>query len=278
MGMIYRRFCGDLSGSLLGMGGAFSDHEEAGWTCPAIRHRVRGMFSFAKKFKSVGCLLAAGAASLFFSSCAPIPTSMSSSMKAYEAYNRPATLPTNRSKVRVKVSLQNRMAYVMEGNKPLLVMPVTVGRPSSPTPRGNFRIMTKNHYYRANTHGYAVSGDRVRECYLRNKPAGWSFKGTPMPYWCEFKSAYGFHTGWMKPFPASSGCLRMHKNVSPKFYRLVSQGTPVNISTSQPEDATIGRNIPRPPDSTPFPSNPDRMMAKTQDFFTQHQTPTYTNQ
>ena len=43
----------------------------------------------------------------------------------------------------------------------------------------------------------------------------------------------------------------------------------------QPEDATIGRNVPRPPDSTPFPSNPNRMMALTDDFFTQHQTPTY---
>ena len=236
------------------------------------------MFLLAKKVRSVACLLAAGAASLFLPSCAPIQPSMTSSMKAYEAYNRPAALPSNRSQVRVKVSLTNRMAYVMEGNRPLLVMPVTVGRSSAPTPRGTFRIKSKNHYYRANTHGYAVNGDRIRECYLRNKPAGWRFKGTPMPYWCEFKTAYGFHTGWMKPFPASGGCLRMHKNVAPKFFRLVSVGTPVTIAMNHPEDATIGRNIPRPPDSTPFPSNPDRMMALTQDFFTQHQTPTYVNQ
>jgi hypothetical protein len=96
-----------------------------------------------------------------------------------------------------------------------------------------------------------------------------------MPYWCEFKSAYGFHTGWMKPYPSSSGCLRMHKNVAPKFYRLVSVGTPVSISSTQPEDATIGRNVPRPPDSTSFPGNPNGMMALTDEFFTQHKTPTY---
>ncbi len=195
---------------------------------------------------------------------------------AYEAYDRPATLPTNRSKVRVKVSLKNRMAYVMEGSKPLLVMPVTVGTSSNPTPRGNFRIFNKEHYHRASTHGYAINGNRVRPCYLRNKPAGWRFKGTPMPYWCEFSPAYGFHTGWMKPFPASHGCLRMHKNVAPKFFRLVSNGTPVNISYTQPEDATIGRNIPRPPDSTPFPNNPPHMMV-TNKFFTLHKKPTYTN-
>lgn len=199
-------------------------------------------------------------------------------MRAYEAYNRPATLPTNPSKVRVKVSLKNRMAYVMEGSKPLLVMPVTVGRATAPTPSGNFRIRSKEHKYRANTHGYAINGNRIAECYLRNKPAGWRFKGTPMPYWCEFKTAYGFHTGWMKPFPASGGCLRMHKNVAPKFFRLVRVGTPVNIAMTQPEDASIGRNVPRPPDSTPFPSNPDRMMALTQEFFTQHQPVQFTNQ
>lgn len=225
-------------------------------------------------------LLAACAVALSLSSCAtgPVGGGNAAAMRAYETYDRPATLPSNPSNVRVKVSIKNQMAYVMEGSKPLLVMPVTVGRASAPTPQGNFRIRSKNHYYRANTHGYAVKGDTIRECYLKNKPAGWKFKGTPMPYWCEFKTAYGFHTGWMKPYPISAGCLRMHKNVSPKFFRLVRVGTPVNISMTQAEDATIGRNIPRPPDSTSFPPNPDRMMALTQDFFTQHKTPTYTNQ
>lgn len=195
-------------------------------------------------------------------------------MARYDAYDRPATLPTNPSKVRVKVSLKNQLAYVMEGSKPLLIMPITVGTAKDPTPRGNFRIYHKEHYRRANTHGYAYKGNIVRPAYLRNKPSGWSFKGTPMPYWCEFKSAYGFHTGWMKPFPASHGCLRMHKNVAPKFFRLVSKGTPVNIATTQPEDATIGRNIPRPPDSTPFPGNPHAMML-TNKFFTMHKKPSY---
>jgi len=228
----------------------------------------RAFFSFA----------IAASASLFCSSCSTTPGaggSTTAAMRAYDAYDLPATLPTNRSNVRVKVSLNNRMAYVMEGNKPLLVMPVTIGKSKSPTPSGNFRIRSKTHRYRANTHGYAVKGNTVRPCYLRTKPAGWKFKGTPMPYWSEFKSAYGFHTGWMKPYPASGGCLRMHKNVAPKFFRLISVGTPVSILSSQPEDATIGRNVPRPPDSTPFPGNPDGMMALTDNFFSMHKTPTY---
>jgi hypothetical protein len=237
-----------------------------------------------QKRVSRALLLAASAGSFIFTSCSDLGAgagggsgSMAAAMKAYENYNLPATLPTNPSNVRVKVSLSNQMAYVMEGNKPLLVMPVTVGKSSTPTPSGNFRINTKTHKYRANTHGYAINGNVVRGVKLKDKPAGWRFKGTPMPYWCSFKTGYGFHTGWMKPFPTSAGCLRMHKNVAPKFFRLVSVGTPLSISRSQPEDATIGRNIPRPPDASPFPGNPDGMMALTDDFFTQHPTPTYTN-
>lgn len=223
--------------------------------------------------KILPLVLMAGAVSMLLPSCGNMATS-SGGLAAYNAYDRPAKTPKNRSKVRVKVSLKNQMAYVMEGSDPLLVMPVTVGKASKPTPRGNFRIFNKQKHRRANTHGYAMRGGAIRQCYLRNKPAGWSFKGTPMPYWCEFKGAYGFHTGWMKPFPATHGCLRMHKNVAPKFFHLVSRGTPVNISYTQPEDATIGRNVPRPPDSTPFPDPPLSTMVSNQ-FFQDHKAPTY---
>ncbi|MBT8036258.1 MAG: L,D-transpeptidase [Verrucomicrobiae bacterium] len=174
-------------------------------------------------------------------------------LSAYQSYDRPASLPTNPSKVRVKVSTSKQIAYVMEGTKPLLVMPVSVGTSSTPTPKGTFRIFKKEHRHRANSHGYAYSGDNVRQCYLSKKPGGWRFKGTPMPYWCEFKANYGFHTGWMKHHPCTHGCIRMHENVAPKFFRLVKNGTPVNIATSQPEDSTLGRNVPRPPDAGPLP-------------------------
>lgn len=240
------------------------------------------MINIFKNQSIVRGLLSACSMGFFCTSCSNSKygetRSINAARQAYDNYNLPATLPSNPSNVCVKVSLSNRMAYVMEGGRALLVMPVTVGKSATPTPEGNFTIRSKNHYYRANTHGYAINGDVIRECSLKNKPAGWEFKGTPMPYWCEFKTAYGFHTGWMRSYPASGGCLRMHKNVAPKFYRLMSQGVPVSIEQSQPEDSTFGRNVSRPPDSTPFPGNPDGMMALTDKFFTMHPTPTYVNQ
>lgn len=172
----------------------------------------------------------------------------------YMNYQLPAQRPSNRSAVRVKVSLRNQAVYVLEGDKPLLVAPVAVGAPSTPTPTGNFRIYKKEEFRRANTHGFFVrNGQVVGQGYLRNRPAGTTFVGTPMGNWCEFLPAYGFHTGWVHHSPRSHGCLRMHQNVSPQFFALVSEGTPVNIATTQPEDATLGRNIPRAPDPAPFP-------------------------
>ena len=216
-------------------------------------------------------LLGAAIAALMLPSCSNAPTG--SGLSAYQSYDLPTKLPKNPSNVRVKVSLSKQRTSVMEGSDVLLAMPVSVGAPGSPTPTGSFRIFHKEAKRRANTHGYAYSGDQVKQTYLSKRPAGWSFKGTPMPYWCEFKPAYGFHTGWVKHHPCTHGCIRMHENLAPKFFRLVSIGTPVSIAYSQPEDATYG-NIPLPPDSGPLPDYPGSMYVGD-GYFSRHKAPKY---
>ncbi len=196
-----------------------------------------------------------------------------SGLAAYHAYDRPTKLPSNPANVRVKVSISKQRTYVMEGSAVLLSMPVAVGAPGSATPAGSFRIFNKEHKHRANTHGYAYNGKQIMQTYLAKRPAGWSFKGTPMPYWCEFKPNYGFHTGWVKHHPSTHGCIRMHENLAPKFFRLVSNGTPVSIAYSQPEDATHG-NIPLPPDAGPLPDYAGSMYVGD-GYFTQHKAPSY---
>lgn len=216
-----------------------------------------------------GLALVAG----LLASCTNGTGSSSGGVATYRAYDRPAKMPKNASAVRVKVSLSKQRAYVMEGNEPLLVMPVSVGAPGSSTPPGNFTIFNKEAKHRANTHGYAYSGDKAVKTMLAQKPAGWAFKGTPMPYWCEFKPNYGFHTGWLKHHPCTHGCIRMHENLAPKFFQIVKVGTPVNIAYSQPEDATLG-NIPLPPDSGPLPDY-DASMYTGEGYFKQHKTPAF---
>jgi len=191
----------------------------------------------------------------------------------YDAYDRPTKMAQNPKNVRVKVSLSKQRVYVIEGTEMLLAMPCTVGAPGSPTPTGNFRISNKEEMRRANTHGLARNGDTFKQTYLKDKPAGWDFKGSPMPYWCEFKTAYGFHIGWLKHSPSSHGCIRLHKNLAPKFYQLVSIGTPVSISYYQPEDAEWAQ-MDLPPDAGPLPDYP-KPYYWNGDYFKDHKAPTF---
>lgn len=222
---------------------------------------------------------------LGFVSCADLPSSGGSSSASYShsggvakyrAYDRPASLPSNPSEVKVKVSTSKQMVYVMEGSKPLLVMPVNVGKTATPTPAGNFRVYYKDADRRAQTHGYATTPDGKIVSWSKKKaaPAGSRKIGTPMPYWTEFKSGYGFHTGWLHDAPNTHGCIRMHENLSPKFFRLVKNGTPVNISHSQPEDATLGRGVARPVNSKPFPDYPIGLRMSDK-IYTYHKKPTF---
>ncbi len=161
-------------------------------------------------------------------------------------YNPVAYKPHNPSAVRVKVSISKQMVYVMEGNKPLLVAATNVGIPSKPTPRGNFVITEKIQRKRSGTYGFYKNGDTVVPA--ENGKGHGQYIGYPMAFWCGFSPGYGFHQGYVWPIPRTHGCLRMHKNVAPKFFALVHVGTPVNIAETQPEDATLGANAGRPRD------------------------------
>lgn len=163
-------------------------------------------------------------------------------------FDSPAHRPNNPSDVRVKVSLANQMIYVMEKDRPLLVTPTCVGTPDHPTPKGDFTAYNKIAKKRSYTYGYHVTPNGVKAGTSGETPSGARYVGYPMAYWVEFKPTYGFHSGWVWPVPRTHGCLRLHQNVAPKFFELVRPGTQINIAQTQPEDATLGRNVARPTD------------------------------
>jgi hypothetical protein len=176
-------------------------------------------------------------------------------LAAYKAYDRPAIKPVDPAAVHVKVSTARQRVYVMEADRMLLVMPVSVGLPTEPTPTGDFTILRKQQGRRATDHGYAHKGDQAERAFRNETPPGWSFTGTPLPYWCEFTPGRAFHTGWVKHLPCTDGSIRMHENLAPKFHALVRVGTPVSIRITQPEDLDHA-NIPLPPDAGPLPDHP----------------------
>jgi lipoprotein-anchoring transpeptidase ErfK/SrfK len=171
---------------------------------------------------------------------------------AGKPYHVTAYRPRDPSAVRVLVSLSKENVYVMEGDRCLMAAAIAVGIPSKPTPRGNFTIYAKQEQKRSGSYGFSVQGNRI----VPSTGGGpGRYVGYPMGYWCEFAPAYGFHQGFVHPYPRTHGCIRLHGEAAPKFYALVKIGTPVNIATSQPEDTTLGSTVQRVDDSkTPDPS------------------------
>jgi len=196
----------------------------------------------------------------------------SQQQQAVKPYNPVAYAPNNPNNVRVKVSLQNRAVYVMEGDTPLMVTAVAVGRPEKRTPMAaNGRVTKKEHKKRSGTYGFWVRGSEIIPG-ERTKPpsgSGWRYQGHPMQWWVEWAPAYGFHEGaWPYGYDErSAGCIRLHRNAAAKFYALVRVGTPVSILQSQPEDQTIGRNIERPMDYNPNDPIHNRALQTTDAIF-----------
>ena len=60
-------------------------------------------------------------------------------------------------------------------------------------------------------------------------PEHTKFVGASMPYYMEFRPAYGLHAGYLPGVPASHGCIRMPYWKARQFYQTVRLGTPVTV-------------------------------------------------
>jgi hypothetical protein len=126
---------------------------------------------------------------------------------------------------------------------------------------GNHRITNKIRNKRSGSFGFTASGQGADIHKGQHVAVGY-----PMGFWCEFKPGYGFHEGFVHPVPKTHGCIRLHKEAAARLYALVRIGTPLNISTSQPEDSTIGRTVRRLDQSGDPDPSPATLMSNS--YFT----------
>ena len=155
------------------------------------------------------------------------------------SYKVTAYKPHNPGAVRVKVSTSTQHIYVMEGDRCLMAVQGCVGEHGS-TPMGNHTVEAKIKNKRSGSFGFSSDGRGADIHKGQNVAVGY-----PMAYWVEFAPAYGFHQGFVWSIPRTHGCIRLHKEAAARLFQLVRIGTPVNISTTQPEDATIGKTVRR---------------------------------
>lgn len=158
-------------------------------------------------------------------------------------FDPPALRPRNPGAVVVKVSTGAQRVYVVENGRVLLATPCSVGTGGT-TGKGNYRINSK------------IANKRR----ISQPDAGY-----PMPYWMEWKPAYGMHWGFVKPYPCTHGCIRLPMKSAAKIFAMTQVGTPLLIHPSHPEDATIGKTLPILDDG-PLP-NPPKAYLHSAKFF-----------
>jgi len=109
------------------------------------------------------------------------------------------------ARANILIAKASRQLTLFDGNKPLRQFPVAIGKPSTPTPEGDFAIASK----------IVNPGGMLGTRWLGLNFSSYGIHGTNAP-WC---------IGQM----ISHGCIRMHnQNVEELFY-LASVGTPVFI-------------------------------------------------
>lgn len=125
----------------------------------------------------------------------------------HDSYARTVYTPPVQRKIIIKIDTAKRQLYVYANKKLLEVFPVALGKPTTPTPIGEWIIVTKQKDWGS---GF-----------------GSRWLGLNVPW-----GIYGIH-GTNKPhsigYYASGGCIRMQNSDIEQIYSIVKIGTPVII-------------------------------------------------
>lgn len=108
--------------------------------------------------------------------------------------------------VRIEVDTKNRKLKLFDESTSIGEYPVAVGKPSTPTPKGDWTIT-----------GKALWGAQF----------GGHFMRLSIPW-----GIYGIHgtdKPWSIGYAVSHGCVRMYSKDAAEVYRKVGIGTPVHI-------------------------------------------------
>jgi L,D-transpeptidase ErfK/SrfK len=121
---------------------------------------------------------------------------------------------------KVVINLPSRTLQLYYGNTVSKEYSVAIGKPSTPTPLGNFYIIDKERnptWIPPGRDYVVVSGP--------DNPLGYR--------WMEFLPLYGIHgtnAPWTIGMAVSNGCVRMLEEEAEELFELVIHGTPITIT------------------------------------------------
>ena len=135
---------------------------------------------------------------------------------------------------RIVVHIGRQRAYFYKGKNLVGETTVSTGKPGFSTPPGQYRVVWKNEDHISTRFGdYVDDYGNVAKSNVDSrkdrKPPGTHFDGARMPYAMFFKGGYAMHEGYVPPYAASHGCIRLPNGIAEIFFNASPLGTPVVV-------------------------------------------------
>jgi len=138
-------------------------------------------------------------------------------------------------KPRIVVHVGEQKAYFYKGKTLVGETTVSTGKPGFSTPPGHYSVVSKDAEHVSTAFGDYVNdyGNVVRSNIDSRKdarPKGTHFDGARMPYAMFFRGGYAMHQGYVPPFAASHGCIRLPGEMAVRFFENAPVGTSVTVT------------------------------------------------
>jgi lipoprotein-anchoring transpeptidase ErfK/SrfK len=138
-------------------------------------------------------------------------------------------------KPRIIVHIGEQKAYFYKGKTLVGETTVSTGKPGFSTPPGRYSVLSKSPEHVSSLFGDYVDeyGNVVRsniDSRKDRRPKGTHFDGARMPYAMFFRGGYAMHQGYVPPFAASHGCIRLPGQMAVRFFENAPVGTSVTVT------------------------------------------------
>lgn len=135
---------------------------------------------------------------------------------------------------RIVVHIGEQKAYFYKGKRLVGESVVSTGKRGFSTPPGRYQVVAKHKDHVSTVFGDYIDdmGNIVKfniDSRKDRRPPGTHFDGAQMPYAMFFNGGYAMHQGYVPPYAASHGCIRLPKGMANHFYNSAPEGTPVIV-------------------------------------------------
>lgn len=158
---------------------------------------------------------------------------------------------------KIVVSISEQRAYFYKGKHLIGESTVSTGKAGFGTPPGYYTVFWKDAEHVSTVFGDYVDdfGNVVKaniDSRKDSKPPGSHYDGARMPFAMFFRGGYAMHQGYVPPYAASHGCIRLPQGMAEIFFNASPPGTPVIVKQEAVMRSVRTPEVAAPATTAPF--------------------------